>query len=88
MPAHVFINGVPLARPRFDEWMAADKALPLIVDVVRPLELPARPKDRSPGPGRRPQSAQPGRRSRPASARPASSKMKRPQYARRADVSL
>ncbi|KAH8076903.1 hypothetical protein JL720_10201 [Aureococcus anophagefferens] len=66
---HVFINGVPLARARFDEWMAGSTShdcLPtLVVDVARPLEAPA------PGSGvRRPAVAEESR-GRPLPSRPA-----------------
>ena len=38
---HVFVNGVPLARGKFDLWMEGGGPQ-LVVDVTRPLELPQR----------------------------------------------
>jgi len=69
---HVFVNGVPLARGKFDLWMEGGGPQ-LVVDVTRPLELPQRAPEKKKT--TRPQSA---RQRRPQSAltRPQSARMR------------
>mgnify|MGYP003313225087 CR=1 FL=1 len=69
---HVFVNGVPLARGKFDLWMEGGGPQ-LVVDVTRPLELPQRVEKKT---VKRPLSAGPRRRPQSALARPQSARMR------------
>ena len=74
---HVFVNGVPLARGKFDLWMEGGGPQ-LVVDVTRPLELPQRVEKKK---TTRPQSAR-QRRPQSALARPQSARIGRPATAK------
>ena len=75
---HVFVNGVPLARGKFDLWMEGGGPQ-LVVDVTRPLELPQRVEKKT---VKRPLSAGPRRRPQSALARPQSARIGRPATAK------